>query len=126
MHRRRERRRLAAASARPVEAVGDSLIAATSIVRGTARRSVVFDRAEIRRGAEVVDSVILPGAVIGTGCRLRGVIVDSRCQIPDGTVVDRSAGGAVPSARLNPTVLTGHVTEASVAELACAVACAAS
>jgi glucose-1-phosphate adenylyltransferase len=103
-------------------AAEDCLIAASATVKGTAQRSVVFDGAEIRRGAEVVDSVILPGAVIGSGCRLRGVIVDSGSRISDGTVIDRSAGNTVPIARLTPTVLTGNVAKPSVPHLARAVA----
>ena len=100
----------------------DSLIASTSTVRGTVQRSVVFGGAEIRRGAEVMDTVVLPGAVVSLGCRLRGVIVDSGCRVPEGTVIDRSAGGAVPIERLKPMVLTGDVAETSVPSLACAVA----
>jgi ADP-glucose pyrophosphorylase len=87
-----------------------SLIAGDCTVRGTVQRSVVFDGAEIRRHATVSDAVILPGAVIGAGCRLRGVIVDSGCRVPAGTIVDRSGGAIVPIERLKPTVLTGDVT----------------
>jgi len=90
-------------------AAGDSLIAADCTVKGTVQRSVVFDGAEIRRGAEVADAVIMPEAVVGAGCRLRGVIVGSGCRVPDGTVIDRSAGGTVPMARLQPTVWMGDV-----------------
>jgi glucose-1-phosphate adenylyltransferase len=101
----------------------DSLIAGACTVRGTVQRSVVFAGAEIRRGAEVADAVILPEAIIGAGCRLRGVVVDSGCRVADGTVIDRSAGGTVPIERLKPTVLTGDVAaEASAPELACAFA----
>jgi ADP-glucose pyrophosphorylase len=85
------------------------------------QRSVVFAGAEIRRGAEVADAVILPEAVIGAGCRLRGVVVDSGCRVAEGTVIDRSAGGTVPIERLKPMVLTGDVVaEGSVPDLACA------
>jgi glucose-1-phosphate adenylyltransferase len=104
-------------------AAGDSLIAGACSVRGTVRRSVVFGGAEIRRGAEVADTVILPEAVIGAGCRLRGVIVNSGCRVPEGTVIDRSAGGTVPIERLKPMVLTGDVAaEGSAPDLECAFA----
>jgi glucose-1-phosphate adenylyltransferase len=109
--------------ARGLGAAGDSLIAGACAVRGMVQRSVVFDGAEIRRGAEVADTVILPEAVIGAGCRLRGVIVDSGCRVPEGTVIDRSAGGTVPIERLKPMVLTGDVAaQGSVPDLACAFA----
>jgi glucose-1-phosphate adenylyltransferase len=100
----------------------DSLIAGGCTVRGTVQRSVVFDGAEIRCGAEVVNAVILPGAVIGARCRLRGVIVESGCRVPAGTVVDRSGGGTVPIEQLKPMVLSGDVADASVPDLACALA----
>ena len=104
-------------------AAGESLMAGACTVKGVVRRSVVFDGAEIRRGAEVADAVILPEAVIGAGCRLRGVIVDSGCRVPEGTVIDRSAGGMVPIERLKPMVLTGNVAaEVSVPDVACAFA----
>ena len=100
-------------------AAADSLIAGPCTLRGTVRRSVVFAGAEIRRGAEVADTVILPEAVIGAGCRLRGVIVGSGCRVPEGTVIDRSGGGTVPIERLTPMVLTGDVAaEVSVPDLA--------
>jgi len=104
-------------------AAGDSLIASTCAVTGTVQRSVVFAGAEIHRSAEVVETVILPEAVIGAGCRLRGVIVDRGCRIPEGTVIDRSAGGTVPIERMKPMVLTNDVAaEGSVPDLACGFA----
>jgi glucose-1-phosphate adenylyltransferase len=101
---------------------GHSLLARTCTIRGTVQRSVVFDGAEVRRGAEVVDTVVLPGAVIGAGSRLRGVIVDSGCRVPEGMVIDRSAGGSVPFERVQPTVLTRDVEDTAAADLACALA----
>lgn len=102
--------------------VGNSLVAGTAAISGTVQHSIVFDGAEIRRGAEIVDTVILPGAVIGTGCRLRGVIVDSGCRIPGGTVIDRSAGGAVPFERMKPSVVTRDVEETALDGVVCALA----
>lgn len=94
----------------------DSLITTACTVNGTVQRSVVFEGAEIRRGAEVVDAVILPGAVVGAGCRLRGVIVDAGYRVPDGTVIDRSEGGSVPFERITPAVLTRDAADSSPAE----------
>jgi glucose-1-phosphate adenylyltransferase len=109
------------AAARDTEATVDALIAGSAKVRGALRRSVVFENAEIRRGAEIVDTVVLPGAVIGANCRLRGVVVDSHCRVPDGTVIDGSVTGAGPLERLQPLVLTGDIASA-VPDYACAVA----
>jgi glucose-1-phosphate adenylyltransferase len=102
-------------------AASRSLIAAGCTIDGAVQRSAIFEGAEIGRGAEVVDSVILPGAVIGAGCRLRGVIVDSGCRVRDRTVIDRSEDGTLPPERLKPLVLTGDA-DTSVRDLAYAVA----
>jgi glucose-1-phosphate adenylyltransferase len=115
-------RMIAGTAAKHGGAADGSLIGATVTIRGTAQRSVVFDGAEVHRGAEVFDSVILPGAVIGSGCRLRGVIVDRGCRVPEGTVIDRSAGGAVPFDRLKPSVVTRDVAETCAPDRACALA----
>ena len=103
-------------------AVEDSLIADESTVGGTVRRTVLFEGVEVRRGAEIVDSVILPQAVIGAGCRLRGVIVDSGSRIADGTVIDRSACGTIPIEQLKPAVLTADDATDSLPDFAYAVA----
>ena len=67
-----------------------SLVARDCTVGGTVRRSVLFSGVRISQGAMIENAVILPGAVIGKNCRLRDVIVDSDCTIPDGTVIDRA------------------------------------
>jgi glucose-1-phosphate adenylyltransferase len=87
------------------EPVGGLLVAGDCKVDGTLRRSVLFDGVEIGRGAEVADAVILPGATVGARCRLRGVIIDSGCRVPDGTVIDRTARGTLPVERIQPSVL---------------------
>jgi glucose-1-phosphate adenylyltransferase len=88
------------------EAVGGLLVGGDCKVDGTLRRSVLFDGVEIGRGAEVADAVILPRATVGARCRLRGVIIDSGCRVPDGTVIDRTARGTVPVELIQPSVLT--------------------
>jgi glucose-1-phosphate adenylyltransferase len=69
--------------------VEDALIAPHIVIAGHVRRSVVFRGAEIGRDSAIADAVILPGAKIGAGCRLRGVIVDSDCVVPAGTIAER-------------------------------------
>jgi len=103
-------------------AAEDSLLARDCTVGGTVQRSVLFEGVEVRRGAEVSDAVILPRAVIGAGCRLRGVVVDSGSRIPDGTVVDRSVCGTVPIDRLKPAVLTAADAKDPLPAFAYAVA----
>jgi len=72
------------------------------------QRSVLFRGVEVQAGAEVQDAVVLPGAVIGRGSRLRGVIVDSGYRVPDDTVIDRSEQGTLPIERVQPAVLVRH------------------
>jgi ADP-glucose pyrophosphorylase len=56
----------------------------------------LFDGAEVARGARVTESVVLPGAVIGAGSRLQGVIVDAGYRVAEGTVIERFAGIGEP------------------------------
>jgi ADP-glucose pyrophosphorylase len=60
------------------------------------------DGVEVARGARVTESVVLPGAVIGAGSRLRGVVIDSGYRVPDGTLLERFAGIG------EPLVLSAH------------------
>ncbi|HJR69392.1 MAG TPA: glucose-1-phosphate adenylyltransferase, partial [Gammaproteobacteria bacterium] len=80
--------------------IEDSIVGAGCAVTGQVRHSVLFDGVEIGRGATVVDSVVLPGARIGAGSRLRGVIVDAGFCVPEGAVLERAA------ARTEPLVLS--------------------
>lgn len=82
----------------------NSLTASYCSVGGLVRNSVLFDGVDVRSHAQVVDSVILPGAVIGEGCRLRGVIVDSDCRVLPGTVVDGSMGRDTAAGREPPVL----------------------
>ena len=86
--------------------VENSLVASDCSVSGSVRDSVVFGGVDVRGRAQVAESVILPGAVIGEGSRLRGVIVDSRCRVMPGTIVERSTAHDAVAARPEPPVLT--------------------
>jgi ADP-glucose pyrophosphorylase len=65
----------------------------------------------VAEGAAVAESVLLPGAVIGTNSRLRGVIVDAGYHVPAGTVVERDA------ASVGPLVLSIHGSRDESAQL---------
>jgi glucose-1-phosphate adenylyltransferase len=69
----------------------ESIIAAGCRVDGTVRRSVLFTDARVCARAVVEDSLVLPGATIGRGCRVRQAIIDSGCVVPDGTVIGDGA-----------------------------------
>ncbi|MDH4274130.1 MAG: glucose-1-phosphate adenylyltransferase [Gammaproteobacteria bacterium] len=65
----------------------DSMVSGGCIISGAAvRRSLLFSNVRVESFSQVEDSVILPNATIGERCRLRKVIVDKGCKIPDGTV----------------------------------------
>jgi len=58
------------------------------IVSGSGvRSSVLFSGVRIHSFCEIEDAVILPDVVIGRGCRLRKVVIDRACVLPEGMVV---------------------------------------
>lgn len=66
----------------------DSMIASGCIVVGaTVKRSVLFANVRAEPGAHIDESVIFHDAIIGPRCRLRRVVVDSRCVIPPDTEI---------------------------------------
>lgn len=66
----------------------DSLVAGGCIVSGSVlRRSVLFSGVHIHSFSSIEETVILPGADIGRHCRLRKVVVDEGCRLPDGLVI---------------------------------------
>jgi glucose-1-phosphate adenylyltransferase len=65
----------------------DSLVSGGCIVSGaTVRRSILFSKVRVAEGSLVEDSVVLPNVRIGRDVRLRRVIVDKGCVLPDGFV----------------------------------------
>jgi len=66
----------------------ESLVAGGCIVSGAeVRRSVLFVNARVERGSKVEDSLLLPGARVGSNCQIRRAIIDEGCVIPDGTKI---------------------------------------
>jgi glucose-1-phosphate adenylyltransferase len=69
--------------------VANSLLAGGVVVRGAAvTNSVLSSNVQIDEGSTVDEAVILPGARIGSNCRLRRVIIDAGMEVPDGTVIE--------------------------------------
>jgi glucose-1-phosphate adenylyltransferase len=62
--------------------VDAAIVSPGAIVAGDVTRSIVSTRCRIGANAEVRNSVLLPGAVVGDGCVLDKVIVDSEATIP--------------------------------------------
>lgn len=63
----------------------DSMVSGGCIISGaTIRRSLLFSNVQVRSFGVVEDSVILPNVDIGRHARLRNVVVEKNCVIPEG------------------------------------------
>lgn len=60
------------------------------MVEGTVKNSVLFTNVRIKKNAEVVDSVIMPGAVVGEGAKVTRCIVADGVKIEAGAVVGKA------------------------------------
>lgn len=66
----------------------DSMVSGGCIISGsTVRHSVLFSNVEVHSYSLVEDSVLLPDVNVGRNCRLKKVVVDKGCVIPEGTVI---------------------------------------
>ncbi len=66
----------------------DSLVSGGCIVSGGAvRRSLLFSKCRVHSWAEVEDSVLLPDVHVSRHVRLRKVVVDRGCHLPEGIVI---------------------------------------
>ena len=81
--------------------VGDSLLSAGARVAGTVRRSVLGPDVVVEHGAEVVESVIFAGTVVRSGARVLRALVDTACEIGEGTTV-----GSADTALDDPDAIT--------------------
>ena len=66
----------------------DSLVSAGCIVSGASvRRSLLFTDVYVHSFASLEDAIILPHSRVRRHARLKKVVVDKRCEIPEGLVV---------------------------------------
>ncbi|MCL2918211.1 glucose-1-phosphate adenylyltransferase [Shewanella litorisediminis] len=66
----------------------DSIVSGGCIISGArVKRSVLFNEVRICSYSEVEGAVILPDVVVLRNCRLRNVIIDRGCVIPEGMVI---------------------------------------
>ncbi|MEJ2553459.1 MAG: sugar phosphate nucleotidyltransferase, partial [Gammaproteobacteria bacterium] len=66
----------------------DSMVSGGCIISGAeVRHSLLFSNVVLNEGASLCDCVVLPDAEVGKNCRLRKVVVDKFCHIPDGMVI---------------------------------------
>ncbi|NLG25108.1 MAG: glucose-1-phosphate adenylyltransferase [Clostridiales bacterium] len=74
--------------------VARSLVTEGAVVYGTVRHSVIFAGVLVEKGAQVLDSVVMPGARICAGAVLRHAIVGENAVIAPGCLVgDDQPGG---------------------------------
>lgn len=70
----------------------DSMVSGGCIISGaTIRRSLLFSNVQVRSFGVIEDSVILPNVDIGRHARLRNVVVEKNCIIPEGLRVGFNA-----------------------------------
>ena len=66
----------------------DSLVSGGDIISGAVvRRSLLFSRVNVHSFANIEESVILPNVEIGRNARLRRVVIDKHCRIPEGMTI---------------------------------------
>ena len=66
----------------------DSIVGAGTIISGAiVRRSVISPNVMVQGGAEVSDSVVLPGVRIGRGAVVRRAILDKNVVVPPGALI---------------------------------------
>ncbi len=65
---------------------GGCILAGSNVVN-----SVLFSEVRVHSFCEVQDCVVLPSVVINSHCRLRKVVIDRHCVLPEGLVVGEDA-----------------------------------
>ncbi|MFO1217810.1 MAG: glucose-1-phosphate adenylyltransferase [Burkholderiaceae bacterium] len=66
----------------------NTLVSGGCIVSGSeVMNSVLFSNVRVRSFSVVHDAVILPGVTVERGCRLRRLVIDRGCTIPEGMVI---------------------------------------
>lgn len=70
----------------------NALVSGGCIVSGsTVRQSVLFSNVLVRSYSTIEQAVVLPDVQINRHCRLKKVVIDRSCVIPEGTVIGEDA-----------------------------------
>ena len=99
----------------PTAEVKDSFVAEGCEVFGSLRHSVLSTGCAVGKGAEIIDSVIMPNVVVENGASIRNAIIAEGCCIMAGARVGGSGTGAARKITVigkEQTVLEGAVVEA--------------
>jgi glucose-1-phosphate adenylyltransferase len=66
----------------------DSMVSSGCIISGsTVRKSLLFSNVRVHSYSTIEEAVVLPDVVIARHCKLRKVIIDRGCTVPEGTVI---------------------------------------
>ena len=66
----------------------DSMVSGGDIISGAlVRKSLLYSRVMVHSYAQIEDSVILPEVDVGRRAKLRRVVVDKHCRIPEDTTI---------------------------------------
>lgn len=66
----------------------DSMVSGGCVISGSRiRHSLLFSDVKVHSYCEIVDSVVLPDVTINRHCRLKRVVIEKGCDIPEGTVI---------------------------------------
>jgi glucose-1-phosphate adenylyltransferase len=66
----------------------DSLVSGGDIISGAVvRKTLLFSRVHVHSYAEIEESVILPDVHIGRHAKLRRVVMDKHCRVPEGMLI---------------------------------------
>ena len=66
----------------------DSMVSGGCIISGSeVKHSLLFSNVHLQSYSKIEDSVILPDVKVGRNCRLKKVIIDKGCLLPDDTVI---------------------------------------
>lgn len=93
-------------------AVTESVLGAASVIEGAVNQSIISSNCRVGRGSVVSESVLLPGATVGRNCVLGRVILDSRCHLPDETVLEADntmSGDGIHVSPAGVVLVTEHV-----------------
>lgn len=84
--------------------VEDCLLCNGSQILGSAKHSILSFEVQIEEGAQVIDSILLPGATIRKGARVERAIIGEYAVIEEGVVFGDAAGQKIAVVGNNETV----------------------
>ncbi len=66
----------------------DSMVSGGCVISGAlVRHSLLFSSVNVESKTRLEDAVVLPNVTIGRNCRIKKVVIDKGCTIPDDTVI---------------------------------------